>query len=72
MYTQHTIIIKKVKKTSLNDIHLPPGLALWLTLSGSNNLCLEQINIVRNMFELLRFDCKYLMNHKTLVNWNVK
>ena len=29
----------------------------WLTLSGSNYPCLEQISMVPKMFEPLRFDC---------------
>ena len=29
----------------------------WLTLSASNYPCLEQISMVPNMFEPLRFDC---------------
>ena len=32
----------KAEKTSLNYPHLPPDLALWLTLSGSNYQYLEQ------------------------------
>ena len=44
-------------KTSLNYNYLPPDLALWLTLSGSNYPCLEQIYMVPIMFELLRSDC---------------
>ena len=36
-----------------------PDLALLLTLSGSNYLCLEQISIAPKMFELLKFDCTY-------------
>ena len=50
-YSQHTIIIWKIEKTSLNYIHLPPDLALWLTLSGSSYQCLEQIYMVPKMFE---------------------
>ena len=46
-YTQHTIIIQKIEKNLLNYIHLPPDLALWLTLSGSNYLYLEQISMVQ-------------------------
>ena len=36
---------------------MPSDLPLWLTLSGSNYPCLEQIFIVPKMFELLGFDC---------------
>ena len=46
-----------IEKTSLNYIHLPPNLALWVTLSGSNYPCLEQIYMLQEIFELLRFDC---------------
>ena len=53
-YTQHTIIIQKIKKTSLSYIRLPPDMALWLALSGSNYPCLEQLYIVLKMLELLR------------------
>ena len=45
-YTQHTtciIILQKIEKLSLNYTHLPPNLALWLTLSGRNYPCTEQI-----------------------------
>ena len=34
-YAQHMIILQRIKKASLNYSHLPPELALWLTLSGS-------------------------------------
>ena len=33
---QHTIIVKKIEKNSLNYRYLLPGLALWLIISGSN------------------------------------
>ena len=46
-----------MEKTLLNYPHLPPDLALWLTLSGSNYPCLEQLYMVPKMFEPLRFDC---------------
>ena len=51
------IIIWWSKRHFLNYITLPSNLVLWLILSGSNYPCLEQIYIVTNMFELLRFDC---------------
>ena len=57
-YTQHTIIIQKIEKTPQN---LPPDLALWLTLSGSNYPCLEQIYMVSKILELLRFDCIWIV-----------
>ena len=38
---QHLINLYNIKKTFLNYPHLPPVLALWLTLSGSNYLYLE-------------------------------
>ena len=60
-YTQHTIIIWKLEKTILNYPHLPPDLALWLTLSGSNYPCLEQISMVPKMFEPLKFDCNHYL-----------
>ena len=59
-YTEHTIIIHKTEKTSLNYIHLPPDLVLLLTLSGSNYQYLEQVYMVPKIFELLRFDCIYI------------
>ena len=46
-----------MEKISLNYRHLLPDLASWLTLSGSNYLCLEQIFMVPKMFEPLKFDC---------------
>ena len=33
--TQRTIIVEKIKKTSLNYHHLLPDIASWLTLSDS-------------------------------------
>ena len=45
-YTQHTISEEKIENTSLNYRHLLPDMAPWLTLSGSNYPCLEQISIV--------------------------
>ena len=56
-YIQHTIVLKKIKKISLNYRYLLPELVPWLTLSGSNYPCLEQISMVPKMFEPLRFDC---------------
>ena len=56
-YTQHTIILQKIEKTSLNYPYLPSDLALWLTLSSLNCLRLEQIALVPNMFEPLTTDC---------------
>ena len=56
-YTQHTIIVQKIKKSSLNYRHLLLDLAPWLTLRGSNNPCLEQFSTVPKMFEPLKFDC---------------
>ena len=56
-YTKHTIILKKIEKTSLNYSHLPPALALWLTLSGSKYPCLEKNAMVQKIFEPLKFDC---------------
>ena len=35
-YTQHTIIVYKIEKISLNYRYLLPELVPWLTLSGSN------------------------------------
>ena len=46
-----------IEKTPISYSHLSPNVALWLTLSGSNYQCLEQVYIVPKMFELLRFDC---------------
>ena len=42
--TQHTIILWKIVKTSLNYFQLPLDLVLYLTPSGSNYPCLEQIS----------------------------
>ena len=47
-----------MEKISLNYRPLFPDLAPWLTLSGSNYLCLEQILMVPKMFEPLKFDFK--------------
>ena len=59
-HIQHTIIISKIGKTILNNIHLPPDLALWLTLSGSTYPYLEQISMIPNVFEPLKFDYLYI------------
>ena len=64
VYTQHTIIVLKIEKISLNYRYLLPELVPWLTLSGSNYPCLERISMVPKMFEPLRFDCNYtFFNH---------
>ena len=42
-YTQHTIIVQKIEKSSQNYRCLLPDLAQWLTLSSSNYPYLEQI-----------------------------
>ena len=56
-YTQHTTIVKEIKKNPLNYRYLLPDLAPWLTLSGSNYPCLKQFSMVQKMFEPLKFDC---------------
>ena len=58
-YTQHTIIVKKIEKITLNYRYLLPELVPWLTLSGSSYPCLERISMVPKMFEPFRFDCMY-------------
>ena len=55
-YTQHTIIVYKIEKISLNYRYLLPELVPWLTLSGSNHPYLERISMVPRMFGPLRFD----------------
>ena len=57
-YTQNRIILQKIYKTSLNNTHLPPDLALLLGLSGSNYLCLEPISMVQKIFEPQK--CEYI------------
>ena len=52
-------LYRRWKRFPLNYRHLLPGLASWLTLSGSNYPCLEQISMVPKMFEPLKFDCMY-------------
>ena len=59
-YTQHTIIVLKIEKISLNYRYLFPELVPWLTLSGSNYPCLKWISMVPKMFEPLRFDYIYV------------
>ena len=56
-YTQHTIIVLKIKNISLNYRYLFPELVPWLTLSGSNYPYLEWISMVPKMFKPLRVDC---------------
>ena len=55
-YTQHIIIVTEIKK-SINYHYFVSDLAPWLTLSGSNYPCLEQIFMVRKGFEPSKFDC---------------
>ena len=52
-YIQHTIIVWKIQKISLNYRYLLPE----LVPCGSNYPCLERISMVPKMFEPLRFDC---------------
>ena len=66
-YTQHTIIVYKIEKISLNYRYLLPELVPWLTLSGSNYPCLERISMVPKMFEPLRFDCSFFFFMQTLL-----
>ena len=56
-YTQHTIILWKIEKISLNYRYLLPDLASYLTLSSSNYPYLEQSSMVPKMFEPLKFVC---------------
>ena len=51
-------LISKIEKPSLNNLHLPSDLELWLTLSGSSYPCLEQISMIPKVFEPLKFDCR--------------
>ena len=54
-YTQQ-FCVENHKKKSLNDRYCLPNLTLWLTLSGSNYPCLEQLSMVPKIFEPLKFD----------------
>ena len=51
------MIVKEIKKKSLNYRCLLPDLAPWLTISGSNYPCLELFSMVTKIFEPLKFDC---------------
>ena len=51
-----TLNIPLLSKQSLSYRHLPPDVALWLTLSDSNYAYLEQIYMAPKMIVLLRFD----------------
>ena len=55
-YTQHTIIVQKVERISLN-CHLLPDLVPWLTLNCLNYPYLEHTSMVPKMFQPLKFDC---------------
>ena len=50
-YTQHTMFVQKIVKTSRNHHPFRSDLAPWLTLSGSNNQYLEQIPLVPKVFK---------------------
>ena len=63
-YTQHTIIVYKIKKISLNYHHLLSDLEPWLTLSGSNYPYLERVSMIRKMFQPLRLDCFSQKRHQ--------
>ena len=51
-YSQQTINLWKIVKTSLNYHHLPTDLALLLTLSGSNYLCLRNIHSPKDVWAI--------------------
>ena len=53
--THHVLL--KIEQTSLNYLHFPPALMLWITLNVTNYQCSEQIRTVQKMFELLKSDC---------------
>ena len=49
---------------------MPPGMALIVTLRGSNYRCLEQIVIVLKGFEPSKFDCITFNNQNTeSIDW---
>ena len=53
------ITLQNLEKTFFSYPHLSPDLALWLTLSGSNYPCLEQIPIKKTRL------FKYIENFTT-------
>ena len=57
MSTINIPMLSRRSKKSLNYRHLLSDLALGLTPIGSNNPYLEQISMVLNMLEPLKFDC---------------
>ena len=59
---QHTISLLKIENISINYRHLLPELAPWLNLIGSNSPSLEQISMVQNMSEPLKFECILELN----------
>ena len=59
-YTPHTIILLKIENMSINYRHLLPDLVPRLYLSGSNYPTLEQMPMVPEMFEPLKFDCIFI------------
>ena len=66
--TQHTVILLKIEKTSLNYPHLLPNLSLSFTLSGSNYPCVEQISMdgpmdVRAMYVRLYWLDRHIVMH---------
>ena len=67
-YTQHIIILERMENTFLNYPHLPPDLALWLTLSGSNYPYLEQISMVPKMLKPLKSDCQWVLKNDPIMN----
>ena len=54
-YTHHTIMV--LRSTRHPKSFLPPDLALWSILSGSNYLCLELIFMLPQLSEPLKLDC---------------
>ena len=51
------------KRKSVNYHYLLPDQTPWLTLSGSNYPCFEQLSMVPKIFQPLKFECTFLLTH---------
>ena len=72
MCTQHTFITEH-RKDIPQLSPMPPGMALIVTLRGSNYRCLEQIFMVPKGFEPSKFDCRhvFVMKCQQMAFWNI-
>ena len=71
LYIPFSEIAIKNTNTSLTYPHLPLDLALWLTLSGANCPCPEQIANVPTMFGPLKLDLIFTSGRQSITKANL-